>query len=175
MIKIRLILNIFKSTKYFDGFAHGSLNVEGSNVLPSLLCQGDQEVNTHSDVLSELFFSLFHISDSSSQARGFLGLEFNGVLDFSDFVDELFSFSHGDGELSELDEDITQKLGGLLSNGVRCQENIIFLCPFFNFGLILVESLKSINVNVWDFLSSSFFNMDSIGEDTDLSYGFFLL
>ena len=149
--------------------------MKSSDVLPSLLCQRYQEVNAHSDVLSELFFSLFNISDSGSQARSFLGLELNGVLDFSDFVDELFSFSHGDGELSELDEDIAQKLSDLLGNRVRCQEEIIFLCPFFNFGLILVESLKSINVNVWDFVSSSFFNMDSVGEDTDLIYDFLLL
>ena len=143
--------------------------MKSSDVLPSLLCQGDQEVNTHGDVLSQLFFGLFYISDSSSQARGFLGLELDGVLDFGDFVEELFSFSHGDGELSELDEDIAQKLSDLLSNRVRCQEDIVFLCPLFNFGLILVESLKSINVNVWDFVSGSLFDMDGVGEDTNLS------
>lgn len=60
------------STKDFNGFSHGGFDIQSSNVLPSLLHQGDQEVDGHGQVLSDLFLSLISLGNSSTQARGLL-------------------------------------------------------------------------------------------------------
>ena len=91
------------------------------------------------------------------------------MLDFCDFVNQLFSFSHGDGELSKLDEDIAQKFGDLLGNGVRGQKDVVLLGPLFDFVLVLIEGFQSIDVNKGDSLSGGFINVDDIGEDTNLN------
>ena len=96
-------------------------------------------------------------------------MELHGMFHFLDFVNGSFSFSHGNWELSKLHEHIPKKFGGLLCNRVRSNENIEFLGPFFYLGFVFVESLQAINVNVGNFLSGTFFNMDSIGEDTNLN------
>ena len=49
-------LNRRESAEDLVASAHGGLKMEGSNVLPALLHEGNQEVNGHSDVLSEVFF-----------------------------------------------------------------------------------------------------------------------
>ena len=74
------------STEYPDWFPHGGFDVEGTDILPTFLCEGDQEVNGHCDVLSEIFFRLFHMSDASAQTGCFFGLEFYCVFDFFNFV-----------------------------------------------------------------------------------------
>ena len=54
------------STKYSVGFSHGGLDVEGPDVLPAFLCQWNQEVDWHCDILSQILFGLVHISDTST-------------------------------------------------------------------------------------------------------------
>ena len=61
LIMIRVCdLNRDESAEDVVGFAHGGLEVEGSNVLPSFLHEGDQEVDCHGDVLSDLFLRLLN-------------------------------------------------------------------------------------------------------------------
>lgn len=152
-----------RSTEDFSWFAHGSFYVEGTNVLPSLLHKRDKEVNGHGNVLSDLFLWLFDISNSSAETCSFLWLEFDSVPDFCDFIKKSFSFTQSDREFSKLDKDITQKFCDLLGNWVRSEKNIILFAPFFYFSLIFVESFQTVNINVWNIVSGSFFNMSSIG------------
>jgi len=91
------------------------------------------------------------------------------VLEFFNLGSDLFSLSKSDGEETHLDEHITQKFGSLLSNRITSEEDIILLSPFFNFGLILIEGLKSININVGNSSSSSFFNVSGISENANLN------
>jgi hypothetical protein len=91
------------------------------------------------------------------------------VLEFLNFGSNLFTFSEGDGEETHLDEDVAEEFGGLLGDGVTGQKDIILLGPFFNFGLILVKGLESINIDEGDAGSGGLLDMGSIGEDADLS------
>ena len=59
----------------FEWFALGGFDVESSHVLPALLQEGDQEVDTHVNVLSELLFSEGEGSDGSTHAKNLLKLE----------------------------------------------------------------------------------------------------
>ncbi len=90
------------------------------------------------------------------------------MLQLVNFGSNLFSFSESDWEETHLDEDITQKLGGLLGDRITGQEDIIFLSPLFNFGFIFIESLEAVNIDVGDIVGSCFFNVCSIGEDANL-------
>lgn len=57
--------------------AHGSLDVEGPDVLPTLLQERNQEVDGHGQVLSELLLVQLVGTESSSQHEGLLQLESN--------------------------------------------------------------------------------------------------
>lgn len=91
------------------------------------------------------------------------------MLELVNFGSDLLSFSKGDWEPVHLDQNVAQQFGGLLSDGIACQEDIKLLGPFFNFCLILVKSLETVNVNVGDSVGSCLLNVCSIGENTDLN------
>lgn len=51
------------------GFAHGALDVERAHVLPVLLEQRHQEVDSQVDVVHKLVFCHLHVSNSHSQTE----------------------------------------------------------------------------------------------------------
>ena len=59
----------------FEWLALSRFDVESSDILPSFLEQRDQEVDTHVNVLSELFFGEGEGSNSCSHAKNLLKLE----------------------------------------------------------------------------------------------------
>ena len=50
-------------------FAHGGLDVEGLDVLPVLLQQGDEEVHGEMDILDKIVLSHTHVANSNRQAE----------------------------------------------------------------------------------------------------------
>ena len=48
--------------------SHGCLDVQSLDILPALLQQRNQEVDTHVDILSDLFRRVFNSGDGSSHA-----------------------------------------------------------------------------------------------------------
>ena len=90
--------------------------MQGAHVLPALLHQGHQEVDRHSQVLSEGFLVLVDAADSGTHAVDFLGLELDGVLEFVHLGADLFSFSQVEREFAHLDEDVAQQLGDLFAD-----------------------------------------------------------
>ena len=56
-----------QSTKYSVGCSHGSFKVESTHILPSLLHQRYQEVDSHRDVLSKVLLSEVDVTNSSTQ------------------------------------------------------------------------------------------------------------
>ena len=145
--------------------------MESSNILPSFFHEGNKEVDGHSDVLSELFLAEVNGTDRSTHAVDFLGLELDGLFKFVDFVDDLLTFNQVDGEPVHLDQDVAKEFGGLFADIIGGQEDVILLGPLFDFSSVLIESLESVDIDVGDFLSLCFFNVDSVGKDTDLSGG----
>ena len=97
-------------------------------------------------------------------------MELDSVSDFVDLREDLFALSQSDGELAQLDQDVSEELGDLLGNGVGGQKDIVLLAPFFNFSLVLVEGLKSINVNEGNIVGSAFLDVDGVGHDTDSDF-----
>ena len=102
-------------------------------------------------------------------------MEFNGVLDFVDFVLDSFSVSHGHWVFTHLDENITEKLGDLFGDTVGGDKDIVLLGPLFDFGLLLVEGFETIDIDIWDFEFLTLVNMDGISHDTDLNCNLLVL
>lgn len=90
--------------------------MEGADVLPSFLHEGDEEVDSHGEVLPDVFLGEFDAADGSTHAVGLLALELDSLLQFVDLGSNFFSFGKVDGETAHLDEHVTEKLGNLLAD-----------------------------------------------------------
>lgn len=91
------------------------------------------------------------------------------MLQLVDLGGDLLSLGEGDGESVHLDEDVAQELGGLLGHGVAGEEDVVLLGPLLDFGLVLIESLEAVNIDVSDSIGSGLLDMGSIGKDADLN------
>jgi hypothetical protein len=91
------------------------------------------------------------------------------VLKLINLSSNLLTLSQSDREEAHLDQDVTEQLGGLFGDGVTGKEDIILLGPFLDFGLVLIEGLKTVNINVGDSVGSGLLDVGSIGEHADLS------
>lgn len=61
--------------------SHGALDVKAPNILPVLLEEGDQEVDSHLHIDEKLLLAEGHIADGNAQAQHLLQLEFDASLD----------------------------------------------------------------------------------------------
>jgi hypothetical protein len=148
---------MFPSTKYSMRCAHTCLNVDGSDILPSLLKKGNHIIDGHVDVVSELFSIklngsalIIRIPDGTAETNALLQLELNRVLQLFNLGDDFLTLIHGDGELAHLNKHISEQLVDLLDDDVRSEEHVILLGPLANLGLFLIEGLETINIDEVD-------------------------
>lgn len=66
------------------GAAHRGLEVDGLNVLPVLLQQGDQEVDAQGDVQPDVIGVHLDMASADRQAKGLLELELHCAADVRD-------------------------------------------------------------------------------------------
>lgn len=137
------------------GFAHGALDVERAYVLPVLLQQRHQEVDSQVDVVHQLIFCHLHVSNSHSQTEhlqqekhghvkcewdklkataihGYqsaylLHLEFDSRLDLIHLGHHVLIVGEQGGELASLVQPRSQDTRDLLDQRLRGQEGIILL------------------------------------------------
>ena len=109
-------MRLFNLRIDFEWFALSGFNMKSPDILPSFLEKGDQEVDAHINVLSELLFSEGEGSDGSTHAEDFLQLESDGRFQFLNFISNVFGFGDRDWELVDLVEDVTSELWDLLDN-----------------------------------------------------------
>ena len=144
--------------------------MQGLNVLPALLQQGHQEVDGHVDVLSEFFFVHGGDTDGGTHTEDLLQLESDGGLDFLNLFFDLFVFTDGDGELADLVEGVTHKLGDLLHQGFGGEEDIERLSPLLDQFLILVEFLGTFDIDAADIDLLGLVTVDGGTDEADLYY-----
>lgn len=70
---------------------HGSLDGQASHILPSLLQQRHEIVDSQHDIGDQLILSHFDVANSYTHAQHLLQLELDGALDFVDLVVQVFS------------------------------------------------------------------------------------
>ena len=143
--------------------------MEGLNILPAFLQQGDQEVDGHVDVLSEFFFSHGSNTDGGTHTEDLLQLESDGGLDFLELFFNLFVFTDGDGEFADLVEGVTHQLGDLLHQGFGSEEDIEGLGPLLDELLVLVEFLGTFDIDATNIDLLGLVTVDGSTDKTDLS------
>ena len=135
------------STDEFVGLTHGGLNVDTLEVLPSLLEEGDQEVDTHKDVLSDFFFSHGFVTDGDVQACGLLQLELDGGSGVVDLGSQVFVVGDDLGEHTDSVKNGSEDGGDLLDEGVGGKEKGVLLGPLLDEFLVLVEGLEAVKID----------------------------
>lgn len=65
------------STVELEWLSHGGLNVDTLKIVPSLLEEGNQEVDSHKNVLSDFILSHLFVTDGDVHAGNLLKLELN--------------------------------------------------------------------------------------------------
>ena len=87
-----------RSTEELEGLAHGCLHMDTLEVVPALLEKGGEEVDSHKNVLSELFLRHLLVADSNGHAGDLLELELDGSSSIIDLGSEVFVVSDDLGE-----------------------------------------------------------------------------
>ena len=91
-----LTVNLVKAL----GRRHRSLDRQAAHVLPSLLQERHEVVDSQHNVGDQLILSHSHVSDSDTHAQYFLQLELDGRLDFVDLGAQVFVVGDGSWEFT---------------------------------------------------------------------------
>jgi hypothetical protein len=122
--------------------AHGRLDVQGLDVLPVLLEERHQEVDSNVDVGEKLLLGHLDVANSGVQAEGLLELELDGALDLVDLVVHGLLMGDETRELTGLVKARAQKTGDLLDERLGSQERVVLLSKLLDLLLVLVELLE---------------------------------
>ena len=117
--------------------AHGALDVEGLNVLPSLLQQRNEEVHGHLDVEGELVGGETDVTDGDTDAKNLLQLELDSALHVVELVSHGLVVSEEDRELASLVKVRSEKFGNLTDDSLGSQEVVVLLGELLD-GLLLL-------------------------------------
>ena len=110
------------STDESERFSHCGLDVDTLEIVPSLLKERDQEVDSHKDVLSELLLRLALVTDGDVEAGGLLKLELNGSSGIIDLDSQVFVVGDDLGEHTDSVKNGSEDGGDLLDEGVGGEE-----------------------------------------------------
>lgn len=80
--------------------AHACLDGQATHVLPALLQQTDQIVDSQHDVRDQFVLGHSHVTDRDTETQHFLELKFNGGFDFGDLLAEVFVVGDGGGKFA---------------------------------------------------------------------------
>lgn len=150
-----------------EGLAHGGLNVQRLDVLPVLLQQRDEEVDSEHDVRSQLVLSHLDVTDGHTETQHLLELELDGRLDVVDLLLKVLGVRDRRRELAGLRETWTQETRNLLDQSVRRQESVVLLSKLLDKLLVLVELLQVLDGHVVKRNELSTVNVGSVGENAE--------
>lgn len=124
---------------------HRSLNSQTTDVLPTLLQERDEVVDSQHDVRDEDVLSHTDIPNSNTQAKHLLQLKLDSGLDICDLGGEVLSVGDWGGELSGLGETWSEKTGDLTDELLGGNEGIVFAGELLDKLLVLVELLQVVD------------------------------
>merc|ERR1712062_101841 len=105
---------LLKSLKDSLGWTHGALDIQGPNILPVLLQQGDQEVDTQHNIADQLIRCHFNMANGNSQAQHLFHLEFYSGLDLINLSCHSITVGQKSWKLANLVQSRAKNPGNLL-------------------------------------------------------------
>lgn len=118
---------------------------QAPDILPALLQQGDEVVDSQHDVTDQMVLRHPNIPNSDTETQHFLELELDGALDIGDLLREVLGVGDGGGELSGLGETGTEKTWDLLDQLLGGDEGVVFAREFLDELFVLVEFLQIVD------------------------------
>eukprot|EP00349_Pseudokeronopsis_sp_Brazil_P008614 CAMPEP_0202965884 /NCGR_PEP_ID=MMETSP1396-20130829/10028_1 /ASSEMBLY_ACC=CAM_ASM_000872 /TAXON_ID= /ORGANISM="Pseudokeronopsis sp., Strain Brazil" /LENGTH=203 /DNA_ID=CAMNT_0049689073 /DNA_START=89 /DNA_END=699 /DNA_ORIENTATION=+ len=143
------------------------LIVAAFEVLPSLLEEGDEEVDGHEDVLSDLVLSHAVIGDCDCHAGDLLQLELDAAPHIINLRLQALVVSHDLGKHADPVEDGTEDGGDLLHEGVSRKQHVVLLGPVLYLLLLLVELLQTLHVDAVNVEVLGFFHVLGVSNEAD--------
>jgi len=138
---------------------HRALDVQRADVLPVLLQQRHQEVDSQTDVGGQVIRLHGNVADSHGQAQDLLELKLDGGFQFLDLSDHVVSVSDHRREFTGLVQPGTQDTRDLLDERVGSQESVVLLGEFFDQLLVLVHLLQGLLVHAGNTVGRGFIAM----------------
>lgn len=145
--------------------------MERLNVVPALLQEGDQEVDSDQEVGLDVLSGHVVVTDGGAQADDLLELELALGLEVLDLALEGFVVGDDLGEAADTGEPGTGDGGELLHEGVGGDEDVVLLGPALNGLLLLVEFLEVIDGDGVDAETLSLLQMGGVTDEADLHAG----
>ena len=121
--------------------------MDGLAVVPALLEEGDQEVQGHHDVNSELIVTHVGRADGGSEAGNFLKLPLDGGTDVLDLAEKGLVVGDDLGEHLDSVQNGSNDDWHLFQDGVGSDEEGILLGPTLDQLLLLVELFEVLKIN----------------------------
>jgi len=145
--------------------------MEGLDVVPVLLEEGDEEIDSHHGVLTELFVGEAGVADGDAHAQNLLKLELDVGLQLVALLLDVVVMGDQGRELTGLVETGTQQTGNLGDQDLGGQEGIVLTSELLDELLVLVELLEILDGLEVNTELAGLLAMDSISENADLHAG----
>jgi hypothetical protein len=162
-----------RSAEELEGLALGGLDVDALEVVPSLLEERGQEVDSHEDVLSEFLLGHLLVADGDGHAGDLLELELDGGTAVVDLGAEVLTVGDDLGEHADSVQDGSEDGGDLLDEGVGGEEQRVLLGPLLDELLVLVEGLEAVELHHVDLDALGLHDVAMLGvsDQADLQAG----
>lgn len=112
------------------------------DILPALLQQRNQIVDSQHDVGDEFVLGHAHVADSHAQTQHLLQLELDGALDLGELGAQVVGVGDRGGELAGLGQTRTEQTGDLFDEGVGGDEGVVLAGQLLDQLLVLVQLLQ---------------------------------
>lgn len=157
-------------------FAHSALDVEGLDVLPSLLQEGDEEVDCHLNVDGQFLWLQSDVTDGNTDAKNLLQLELDSALEIVDLLFDVFGVGEQDWELVCLVQMWSEQTWNLTNDGFGSQKAVVLVCELLDGLLLLVllhvsELFEFVHVEEWDSELLCLITMLFVSENAELVLG----
>jgi len=154
-----------------EGLAHGALDVERLDVLPVLLEERHEEVDSQVDVGKELSLGHLHVANGNSEAESLLELELDLALELIALLEDVVRVGEEGGELASLVKTGSQQTRDLLDERVGSEEHVVLLGKLLDRLLVLVELLQVLHSHEGHAGSLCLVAMLLVTQDADLAVG----
>ncbi len=142
--------------------------MEGLDVVPVLLEEGDEEVDAQHGIGNEFIIRHFDVTNGNTTTEDLFKLEFDGCLGFFNLGGQIIRVSNWGGEFTGFIQTRAQETRDLLDDDIGSEEEIVTGSEFLDFLLTLVELFQVISGTEIDTKLFSLVAMNIVTQNANL-------